>query len=204
MIEAGYEEDKISIIPNSIDCLDNYLTTTGQYIGYIGRLSFEKGYDILLKVADKHPEIQFRFAGAMRDGNENIAIPPNVKLMGYLNKDGLNNFIENSKFIVMPSRCYEGFPMAILEAACLGKPTIGPNHGGFTEIIGQGDNAIGCLFKPNDIDDLDAKITRLWNDDTLCLDLGRKAFDKVQKEYSTEVIYKKWNNLFSKLTLCRK
>lgn len=197
LIEAGYDGDKITIIPNSIDCPDNYLTTTGQYIGYIGRLSFEKGYDILLKVADNHPEIQFRFAGAMRDDNKNIAIPPNVKLMGYLNKDELNNFIENSKFIVMPSRCYEGFPMAILEAACLGKPAIGPNHGGFTEIIGQGDNAIGCLFKPNDINDLDAKITRLWNDDTLCLDLGRKAFDKVQKEYSTEVVYKKWKVLLN-------
>ena len=205
LIEAGYDAGKMYVIPNSIassqtsqDCI------SGSYVAYSGRLSKEKGIDLIFAVARRHPEIAFKFAGELNDKDLSTGIPDNCKLVGFLSGAELESFYHNAIFFVMASKWYEGFPMSILDAARYGKPVIGPNQGGFTEIIGQGDNAIGCLFKPNDIDDLDAKITRLWNDDTLCLDLGRKAFDKVQKEYSTEVIYKKWNNLFSKLTLCRK
>ena len=53
--------------------------------------------------------------------------------------------------------------MAILEAAQFGKPTIGPHHGGFTEIIGEGEAAIGRLFAPGDVDDLDRQVAALWN-----------------------------------------
>ena len=53
--------------------------------------------------------------------------------------------------------------MAILEAACYCKPTIGPAHGGFTEIIGRGEQAIGDLFEPNNLDDLERKVVSLWN-----------------------------------------
>ena len=205
LIEAGYDAEKMYVIPNSIassqtlpDCI------SGSYVAYSGRLSKEKGIDLIFAVARRHPEIAFKFAGELNDKDLSAGIPDNCELVGFLSGAELESFYHNARFFVMASKWYEGFPMSILDAARFGKSVIGPNHGGFTEIIGQGDNAIGCLFKPNDIDDLDAKITRLWNDDTLCLDLGRKAFDKVQKEYSTEVIYKKWNNLFSKLTLCRK
>ena len=101
----------------------------------------------------------------------------------------------------MPSRCYEGFPMSILEAASFGKPAIGPDHGGFTEIIGTGDNAIGKLFTPNNVDNLEKAIVELWNNPVETMKLGERAFIKLRNEYSTEVVYKKWENLFNSL-LC--
>lgn len=198
LIAAGYNSDKIYVIPNSTDCPDTYSTTTGNYIAYIGRLSYEKGYDLLISVAKKHPEIEFRFAGMLR-GEEKIDIPVNVKLMGYLDKNELGDFIQKSKFIVMPSRCYEGFPMTILESAAYGKPSIGPDHGGFTEIIGEGENALGKLFKPNDINDLEDKIVSLWNNPKEIKELGEKAFIKLKNQYSTEIVYNKWENLFKSL-----
>ena len=191
LIEAGYDKNKITVIPNSIDAPCSYTPTSGEYIAYIGRLSYEKGYDLLVEVARKHPEIKFCFAGAQREKN-NTEIPKNVEFKGYLQK-------KESRFIVIPSRCYEGFPMAILEAACHGKPAIAPNHGGFTEIIGQGENAIGKLFEPSNTDDLDKQIAELWNNQTLTEELGEKAFKKLKKHYDSEVVYKQWETLFSKL-----
>ena len=89
--------------------------------------------------------------------------------------------------------------MAILEAASYGKPTIGPDHGGFTEIIGKGENAIGRLFRPNDIEDLENKIVSLWNNPDEVKVLGDRAFKKLQEEYSSEVVYKKWEKLFESI-----
>ena len=198
LIETGYDKNKITVIPNSIDAPCSYTLTTGGYIAYIGRLSYEKGYDLLVEVARKHPEIKFRFAGAQRE-QKNTDIPSNVEFAGYLQKDKLLEFIQKARFIVIPSRCYEGFPMAILEAACHGKPAIASNHGGFTEIIGQGENAIGKLFEPGNTDDLDKQIAELWNNQTLTEELGEKAFKKLKKHYDSEVVYKQWETLFSKL-----
>ena len=198
MIAAGYDAQKIRVIPNSVDAPESYLPTDGNYVAYIGRLSYEKGYDLLVEVARRNPAIQFRFAGAKRE-QTNIEIPDNVQFMGYLQKEELANFIRQARFVVMPSRCYEGFPMAILEAACYGKPTIGPAHGGFTEIIGRGDLAIGKLFEPNNLDDLEQQIVLLWNNTDEIARLGQMAFEKLQCEYSSEVIYKKWDSLFQEL-----
>ena len=198
LIEAGYDKNKITVIPNSIDAPCSYTPTSGEYIANIGRLSYEKGYDLLVEVARKHPEIKFRFAGAQRE-QKNTDIPSNVEFAGYLQKDKLLEFIQKARFIVIPSRCYEGFPMAILEAACHGKPAIASNHGGFTEIIGQGENAIGKLFEPGNTDDLDKQIAELWNNQTLTEELGEKAFRKLKKHYDSEVVYKQWETLFSKL-----
>ena len=200
LIEAGFAADRITVIPNSMDAPASYTPSIGNYVAYIGRLRYEKGFDLLIEVAHRHQEIAFRFAGAQRSATS-IEIPENVTFMGYLHGKELKDFIQNCRFVVMPSRCYEGFPMAILEAAQYGKPTIGPEHGGFKEIIGNGENSIGRLFTPNDIADLERKITRLWEQPEVVEELGKKAFLKLQQEYATEVVYGKWNELVEGLRL---
>ena len=92
-----------------------------------------------------------------------------------------------------------GVKTAILEAAQFGKPCIGPDHGGFTEIIGKGESAIGRLFEPNNLNDLEKQVLTLWNQPVLTEELGRKAYEKLWKEYSSEVVYRKWDELFTKI-----
>lgn len=200
LIEAGFERDKIKVIPNCIDVPASIQEVKGEYVAYIGRLSYEKGYDLLLEVARRNPSIAFRFAGAKRGQGEE-EVPANVRFEGYLSKEKLEDFIRKSRFTVMPSRCYEGFPMAILESACYGKPTIAPNHGGFTEIIGEGDETIGRLFRPGDVEDMERQIVTWWNAPQETERLGKRAFEKLKDEYSAEVVYRKWEALFK--TLCK-
>lgn len=152
---------------------------------------------MIIEVARRHPEIEFRLAGALRDKDQFGMLPENVLLVGYISGNKLAEFYKNAAFCVMASRWYEGFPMSILEAAQYGKPTIGPDHGGFTEIIGRGDKAIGKLFIPNDITDLEQQITELWEHPEIVKELGEKAFRKLQQEYSSEVVYKRWCELVS-------
>lgn len=203
LIQAGFSANKFEVIPNAVDALDSYESINGKYVAYCGRLSSEKGVDMIIEVARRHPEIDFRLAGALRDKDQFGILPKNVLLMGYLSGDKLTDFYKNAVFCVMASRWYEGFPMSILEAAQYGKTTIGPDHGGFTEIIGRGEKAIGQLFIPNDMIDLEKKITMLWSNPKIVKELGMKAFQKLQQEYSSEVVYKKWLKLMNGL-LCSK
>ena len=201
LTEAGYSLGKIHVIPNFIDnCNYSFSSINGDYVAYSGRLSKEKGIDLIFEVARRHPEIAFKFAGEIRDQDLKDNIPANCHLLGFLSGKKLESFYNNARFFIMASKWYEGFPMSILEAASFGKPTIGPDHGGFTEIIGAGDNAIGKLFTPNNVDDLEKTIVELWNNKSEIEELGEKAFRKLKNEYSSEVIYKKWEDLFNKLT----
>lgn len=195
LIQAGFDTTKMAVIPNAVVATSDYDPAVGTYVAYSGRLSREKGVDLIVEVACRHPEITFKFAGALRDPDIVENLPTNVTLVGYLHGEELNAFYRDAAFFVMASRWYEGFPISILEAAQFGKPTIGPNHGGFTEIIGERDAAIGRLFAPGDVDALEQQVVSLWNNPSEIARLGGKAHDKLLREYSTEVIYQKWNNL---------
>ena len=196
--EAGFPPDRLCVIPNFMDSVHD-VVPVGHYVAYCGRLSREKGIDMIIEVARRHPEIPFKLAGEVRDKELLKDIPANCRLAGYLTGAGLEDFYKDAAFFVMASRWYEGFPMSILEAAQYGKPTIGPDHGGFTEIIGKGDEAIGRLFTPGDVNGLESQLVELWNDRKSVAALGRRAHDKLLREYSSEVVYGKWKKLLQDL-----
>lgn len=195
LIEWGIPEDKIVVIPNSIDIKETATDYKfGDYVAYVGRLSYEKGYDLLIDVARRNPDIKFKIAGAYRDSNIG-KVPSNVELTGYLHDADLEDMYKNARFIVMPSRCYEGFPMTILEAAKYGKIVLGPEHGAFSEIIGKGEESIGGLFKPSDLLSLEEQIRDLWNNEPLVRSLGENARKVITRKYSDEIVSKQWHKL---------
>lgn len=195
LIEAGFPAEKVTLIPNSVDVTEESMPPIGDYVAFCGRLSREKGIDLIIDVARRHPEIPFKLAGECREAELVENLPSNVELVGYKTGKELTEFYRNARFMVMASRWYEGFPMSILESAQHHKAVIGPDHGGFTEIIGKGEDAIGMLFEPGNGDALDAAVNRLWNDENLTIELGQKAHSKLISQYSTVVIAQKWNEL---------
>lgn len=199
LIEAGFPADKIVVIPNSMDLEAACEAEQGDYVAFCGRLSREKGVDLIIEAARRNPQIPFKLAGAVRDGFKIDGLPENVKLVGYLSGEALNDFFARARFFVMASRCYEGFSMTILEAAGYGKAMIAPDHGGFTEIIGKGDETIGLLTSPADVEALSAAVARLWNNPEFTAELGQKAHAKLINQYSTAVISRKWQQLLTGL-----
>ncbi|WP_300805573.1 glycosyltransferase family 4 protein [uncultured Duncaniella sp.] len=224
LTEAGFPADRLHLIPNSVDLPDEVTeeitdevtdaterawhagcaaTTVAEspepYVAFCGRISREKGIDLIIEAARRNPDIPFRLAGAVADPNLVADIPANISLSGYLTGTALNDFYRNARFMVMASRWYEGFPMAILEAARHHKATIGPDHGGFTEIIGTGTESIGSLFTPGDADTLSREIRTLWDNPDRAKALGEAAHTKLRTRYSTPVIAQKWQKLLSSI-----
>ena len=168
----------------------------GGYVGFCGRISREKGIDLIAEAARRHPEIGFRLAGAVGDPELAADVPPNVKLTGFLKGRDLEDFYERARFVVMASRCYEGFPMAILEAARHSRTTVAPDHGGFTEIV----SGAGVLFRPGDADSLAEAVSGLWHDPQRAAALGRKAAERLRECYATPVVARQWGEIVERLT----
>lgn len=201
LIQAGFSEDKLVVIPNSVEVKPVNDIQQGDYVGYCGRVSYEKGGDIFVEIARRNPDIKFKLAGAIRDPELVGEVPDNLEMLGYVSGDALEDFYLKARFIVMPSRCYEGFPMAILEAANYHKPVIAPDHGGFTEIIGRGDESIGILTIPGDVNSIENAILSLWNSPDAVNRLGQTAFNKLKTQYSTAVVAQKWECLLGKYVI---
>jgi len=216
MILAGFPAERIEVIPNFMEQKEEPQYTTGEYVGYSGRLSYEKGVDLIFEVARRHPEIPFVFAGESRkertpDGKWQTydSKLPNVRLAGYLNGEELAAFYQNARFTVMASRWYEGFPMTILDAAGFAKPTIGPDQSGFREIIsyspqsetvsGIGRHNTGMLFRPLDADDLEQKIVWLWKHQDVVTQMGQNAFRRLNNKYTDTAVVKQWEALIQRL-----
>ncbi len=200
LIQAGFPPEKIVVIPNSMDVPPLTVCEAGNYVAYSGRISREKGVDMIIEAARRHPDIPFKLAGAVRDTDLVADLPSNVELAGYLSGEKLRDFYANARFFVMASRWYEGFPMTILEAARFAKPMVAPDHGGFTEIIGRGDDAIGMLVSPGNSDSLSDAIYELWRSSSKTQQLGRKAYDKLKHTYSIDVVSAQWSKLLDKIT----
>ena len=196
LIAAGFPADKITVIPNSVPIPGTEPAQTGRYIAFIGRMSYEKGWDMLVNIAAANPDLLIRAAGFLPVPSIQASMPPNIQFTGFLDPSERSEFYRAARFIVMPSRCYEGLPLVALEAMAMGRPVIAPDHGGFTGIIGKGPEAIGCLFRPNDQVDLETNIRKLWTDDKLVKDLGKRAIEKAATAYSSEIIYHQWERLF--------
>lgn len=201
LIEAGFPAEKVTLIPNSVDITDETEPKSGDYVAFCGRLSREKGIDLIIEAARRHPEISFKLAGECRDASLLENLPENVESVGYKSGNELTEFYRNARFMVMASRWYEGFPMSILESAQHYKAVIAPDHGGFTEIIGKGPDSIGLLFEPGNADALEDAVAKLWNDEQLTLSLGRMANAKLKARYSTDVISLQWQSLLNSMCI---
>ena len=211
LTEAGFDKSKMIHIPNFMNT--NYssmnLYQLGQidadfdnsYIAVSGRVSKEKGIDLIISVAWQTPDIKYKFAGEVRPEDKYLLTdaPANCSFTGYLSQEELAEFYRNARFLVIASRWYEGFPMTILDASSYGKASIGPCHGGFPEIID--DKQTGLLFDPGNTEDLKEKILSLWNDPELSVKYGRNAFRKLEKYYSKEAIRGKWSDLLKMMPM---
>ncbi|MBN9384094.1 MAG: glycosyltransferase family 4 protein [Chitinophagaceae bacterium] len=202
LIEAGFTAEKIRVIPNSISVTPSWSSMPGKYIAYVGRLSQEKGWDMLVEIARQRPDLYIEAAGF--NNSPVTDLPSNIRLRGHLNADQLAGFYRHARFLVIPSRCYEGFPLVALEAMAMGKTVVAPDHGGFTDILGKGPDAVGLLFRPSDLTDLEAVVLRLWHDEKLVQHLGKRCFEKIKTSYSSEIVYQQWEHLFLELLQTQK
>lgn len=170
---------KFVIVPNCVDDLPESSVTRGDFVGFVGRLSSEKGVELLFETARALPGVKFRVAGERAENYHLSQIPPNIELLGLLNRQQLADFYCEARCIILTSSCYEGFPLTVIEAMYYRATVIVPGWGALPEMVEGG---AGILYTPNSAADLAAKISESPN-------TGNFAHQKVTDKYSSEQYY---------------
>lgn len=191
-IAGGLPAHKIVVKPNFMSPDPGQRTKESEYALFVGRLSKEKGITSLLdawknlttiplKVVGDGPQMDLVNSAANSRGRAHI------EPMGWKSRDEVLELIKGSRILIIPSVCYEGFPMTIVEAFACGVPVIGSRLGGIEEIIQHGES--GLLFEAGDAVELAAAVQRLWSDKALRDDLGRGARSQYESRYTSKKNY---------------
>ena len=164
----------------------------GDYGLYFGRLIDEKGVDILVEALKYTPELPFKIVGdgpdlEMLKGLVQKYNLKNVEFVGPLWGDALNDLLYSSRMVVVPSIWHENFPYVILQAFAAGKPVIGANRGGITEMISNDER--GLIYEAQNPEMLSQKIDLLWHNADDIKRYGKNARKYVTENFNDEVFY---------------
>ena len=204
MIKAGFLKDKIFHIPSFVSMAQREPEYSNDgYILYFGRISFDKGLNVLLEAIKKVDAPLYIVGESTDDSGRKLQKYVNdqnlnhVTFLGFKKGEELDRLIKKAKFTILPSIWLENLPLTLLESMVFGKPTIGSNIGGIAEIIEDGKT--GLLFEQGNIDDLACKINSLLSNPELIVEMGKNARKKVVEKYSSEIHYNKVKGLFEEI-----
>ena len=158
-IAHGINKAHISTVANPVDEVDiSSSEKDGGYVLFFGRLSAEKGLDVLLDASKQIPDILIKIVGTgpmesilksrIRDEQLN-----NVELLGFKQDKDLDKLISHAQLVVAPSVWYEVLGLSILEAKLAGKVVVGSEIGAIPESLPS-----ELLCKPSDSGDLAQKM----------------------------------------------
>ena len=187
-IAAGLTAEKIVVKPNFVDPDPGPRERAGGYALYVGRLSEEKGLSVLLRAWDNLPA--HRLLHVVGDGPERLRAEAgmrqraasNIVFHGSLPRDQTIALVKEASFLVVPSLCYEGFPMVIAEAMACGTPVICSRLGAMAEIVA--DRVTGLHFSPGNSTDLFDKVEWAWSHPSETWEMGRAARLEYESRYT--------------------
>ena len=169
------------------------------YIVFVGRLSKEKGVELLAQTAKLLPQYRFVVAGSGPD-DEELKNIPNITMAGFLTGQVLTDLMANAKLLVAPSVCYENCPLSILEAHSMGVPVVTMNSGGMGELVKDGQT--GTLAMSADAQSVARAIEKTMGDETYyahlkanCKVMGEKIMGV---ETYSEIVLEQYNKLIER------
>lgn len=200
-ISWGIAGERIHVIPNPLP--ERFREPVpespfGEYVAYAGRISPEKGIDMILEVAQRHPEIPFKLAGHGTSAYVgSLKFPPNVEYVGMLGSEALQAFYAQARFVVIPSQWYETFGLVAIEAMRFHKPVLAAKIGALQETVVEGKN--GFLFRHNDRADFEEKIRRLWSNENTTRELQSSAAADLQARFGDEAYFGRLSSVYEGL-----
>ena len=170
LIEGGWPEGKVEALQNFADdailarasgVADDVTDRESPYLLFFGRLSAEKGVDVLLRAFDAAaPSLprDMRLivvgdgpdAAEFRDLAVSLDSAPRIEFAGYQTGDALQTYVERASLAIASSRWRENMPYSIVEAFAAGTPVVGTRIGGIPELVTDGVTGFAC--EPGDVE----------------------------------------------------
>ena len=189
-VRGGLPPERIHVKPNFVAPDPRERDEVGDYALFVGRLSEEKGLRTLLDAWRRlDSPLPLRIAGdgpmaSEIDGAIRGAARGRVWRLGDLARPDVIETLRHARLLVVPSECYEGFPLAIAEAFACGVPVIAAGHGAMAEIVEDGRS--GLHFTPGDAGDLAAKVAWSLTNAKRFDEMGHAARAAYEAHYTAE------------------
>jgi len=189
-------------IPNAIDLNLIPKKSTKQFknqLIFAGRLSKEKGIEILLETASQLPDnyhLLIAGSGPLEEKVRKLSDEKtNVHYLGYQSKQNMLSLIRGSDLLIQPS-LEEGISSTLLEAMACGTCILGSDIEGISEVIEN--NKTGLLVEPNNSDELLNKILYLLPKNEKRLSMANEGLERVKK-YDWKIVGKLYVNFYESL-----
>jgi len=196
-VEIGLPADKMFIKPNFLPNPPEPHYSNNGYAAYVGRLSAEKGLNILVEafkilqnLTAQSVTLKIVGEGSLRRQLEDKINDEKIKNIEFTGRRSFNESVQllkSARFMIMPTLCYEGFPITIIEAFACGKPVIASRLGAMAELVEDGKT--GLLFEPGNPEDLASKIKWMLENKSACVEMGNKARKVFEEKYTAEKNY---------------
>jgi len=185
---------------------DRKLEERSKLVGYMGRLSEEKGVLKLLEaiplVLKREEDIHFVMCGdgVLADGTKKIIkakkLEAHVKLTEWISHEDVPRYLNEFRLLVLPSFT-EGLPNIMLEAMACGTPVLATPVGAIPDIIMEG--GTGFLLRSNDPKDITERVVELLNKPELLEKVSINAHRYVRENFSYEKTLEAWRRIFQEL-----
>ena len=166
------------------------------YALFVGRLEKLKGLQDVIPVFREQTEIDLLIAGEGDYGRELRALAgeaTSIRFLGRKAPADLASLYAGAAAVLLPSACYEVFPLVALEAFRSGAPIVARNLGPFPEIIEA--SRAGALFDTPEA--AFAETLRLARNPALRAELSARARGAVERCWSETVAMRAYFNLIA-------
>ncbi len=185
-VQAGLPAARIAVKPNFADIARDARPRDRDGLLFVGRLSPEKGVDVLAAAWPLCEGGSLRVAG-VGPAAATLAATDGVTLLGALSPQQVQAWMRAALALVLPSICYENFPRTLAEAFGAGLPVIASRIGALAELVEDG--VTGLLFEPGDARDL-ARVMRWARDNPRRMaEMGANARDRFDQLYTPDNNY---------------
>jgi glycosyltransferase involved in cell wall biosynthesis len=197
--QAGLPSERIVVKPNPV-ADPGPPAPLGEGAVFVGRLSHEKGVDLLLEAWRAQGGAPLTIVG---DGPEAARLRaagtsiPGVRFLGAQEHGAALAAIARAAFVVMPSRWYEIFPMAALEAFACGRGVVVPKDTALAEIVEPG--RTGLHFAFGDAADLARACSELLHAPAFTRALGAEARACYDELYAPDTALRRLEQLYERV-----
>lgn len=172
----------------------------GPVIGSIGRLSPEKGIDVLLRALPDLPGVTALIVG---EGPEREALEKLALELGVAGRAIFTGRVPESRpyfpaldVYVLPSR-FEGLPLSVVEAMLARRPVVATDVGSVSEAIADGET--GLLVPPDDPSALARAVRSLLDDPARAAALGRAARARAIASFTAQAMARRYEELYDEV-----
>jgi glycosyltransferase involved in cell wall biosynthesis len=189
-----------SFVPQDPPSDDSRLEQTDRpYFLFVGRLEKLKGLQTLIPIFYEFDRADLVIAG--RGSYESrlrgmAAGRAGIKFLGQCDDNQLQMLYRNAAAVIVPSICFEMFPLVILEAFRHGTPVVARNLGGIPEIIEESGG--GLTYETEQ--ELLPILHRFVADPQFRHELGSRGYAAFESNWTVEAHLQKYFKLISSIS----